>query len=505
MTEESRLTRLEPGMQILVGGDRIVHVSAELAEKFLPGDRLIAVRSAGADGDVLHIPRAIHEIATAAVTRAVEAFEALQTASDEQITRFYEGFAERLSDAGIWSQISRANEYDVARAKEKGRSTTRLVADDKMRANMITGLRQWRDLPSRRDTVISTTEHQGWFVDEIVSPCGVVAFVFEGRPNVLADATGVLRSGNTAVFRIGSDALGTAKAIMDLALIPALTASDLPEGSVVLLESAEHSAGWALFADPRLALATARGSGKSVDLLGAIAREAGNDVSLHGTGGAWIIADESADASKFELAVYNSTDRKVCNTLNVVCIPRSRSADLVPRMLDALQRRGEKLGYGYRLHVAEGCEALIPKDLFTTETSVYRADGVRHELLATVWPKNQLGHEWEWEQTPEVTFVAVSDLDEGIRLFNSQSPRLVASLISEDASAHERFLREINAPFIGNGFTRWVDGQYALDRPELGISNWRNGRLLARTGILTGDGVYTIKLRVRQVDPDVHR
>ena len=44
MTKETRLTRLEPGMQILVGGDRIVHVSAELAEKFLPGDRLIAVR-----------------------------------------------------------------------------------------------------------------------------------------------------------------------------------------------------------------------------------------------------------------------------------------------------------------------------------------------------------------------------------------------------------------------------------------------------------------------------
>ena len=48
----------------------------------------------------------------------------------------------------------------------------------------------------------------------LTAPLGVVGFVFEGRPNVFADATGVLRGGNTVVFRIGSDALGTARAIV---------------------------------------------------------------------------------------------------------------------------------------------------------------------------------------------------------------------------------------------------------------------------------------------------
>ena len=126
-------------------------------------------------------------------------------------------------------------------------------------------------------------------------------------------------------------------------------------------------------------------------------------------------------------------------------------------------------------------------------------------MTATVWPADQLGREWEWEQTPEVTVAAITDLDEGIQLFNTQSPRLVASLISEDQAAHDYFLKSMNAPFLGNGFTRWVDGQYALERPELGLSNWQNGRLLARGGVLTGDGVFTIKLRVRQTNPDVHR
>ncbi len=228
-------------------------------------------------------------------------------------------------------------------------------------------------------------------------------------------------------------------------------------------------------------------------------------MSLHGTGGGWIIADTHADPDKFELAVYNSLDRKVCNTVTVICIPHSRAGDLVPKLLSALQKRGEKLGHGYRLHVAHGSEDIIPKELFTTETEVLRATGAVHELTATVWPADQLGHEWEWEQTPEVTVVAIHDLDEGIRLFNEQSPLMVASLISEDEAAHEKLLRELNAPFIGNGFTRWVDGQYALCRPELGLSNWQNGRLLARAAVLTGDGVFTVKLRVKQSDPDVHR
>ena len=134
-----------------------------------------------------------------------------------------------------------------------------------------------------------------------------------------------------------------------------------------------------------------------------------------------------------------------------------------------------------------------------------RIAGVKREMLAGTLPADELGREWEWEQTPEVTVAAVADLEEGVRLFNSQSPLLVASLISEDPAAHEFFLKAVNAPFLGNGFTRWVDGQYALCRPELGLSNWQNGRLFARGGILTGDGVFTVKLRVRQTDPDIHR
>ncbi|RYG09382.1 MAG: glutamate-5-semialdehyde dehydrogenase, partial [Caulobacteraceae bacterium] len=65
--------------------------------------------------------------------------------------------------------------------------------------------------------------------------------------------------------------------------------------------------------------------------------------------------------------------------------------------------------------------------------------------------------------------------------------------------------RAVNASFVGDGFTRWVDGQYALGKPELGLSNWEHGRLFARGGVLAGDGVFTVRTRMRQTDPLVRR
>ena len=103
-----------------------------------------------------------------------------------------------------------------------------------MRSDMIAGLRGWARSaaggPRHRRT--HDRQHDGWSVEARRAPLGVVGFVFEGRPNVFADAAGVVRTGNTVVFRIGSDALGTAEAIVEHALDPALALAGLPEGTV---------------------------------------------------------------------------------------------------------------------------------------------------------------------------------------------------------------------------------------------------------------------------------
>ncbi len=386
-----------------------------------------------------------------------------------------------------------------------GRSVTRLVLSQKMRSDMIDGLRGWAKADSVRNRSIEQITHEGWSVDLLMAGLGPVGFVFEGRPNVFADATGVLRAGNTVVFRIGSDALGTAEAIVEHALDPALASAGLPDGAVSLVASAARSAGWAMFSHPGLALAVARGSGAAVSQLGSVARQAGIPVSLHGTGGAWIVAGPAADPNVLSRAVYHSLDRKVCNTLDTLCVTSDRVEDLVPVFLEALLESGARLGTSPKLHVAEGSESAVPADWFSRSVPIARAQGAVDEPQAELISTDLLGVEWEWEQSPEVTLKVVASLDEAIDLFNTQSPRFAASLISTSDEEHEHFFNRIDSPFVGNGFTRWVDGQYALSRPELGLSNWQFGRLFGRGGVLSGDSVYTVRTRVTQTDPDIGR
>jgi glutamate-5-semialdehyde dehydrogenase len=496
MTALEPVIALKAGTPILVGGNHQVFVTTALADAFRPGDALAVVESNG-NAEVLHVPASERVVAERAVSRAVQAFGMMSAVSDRQISTFFTLFAENLSNDAIWDQIIRVNEADVQAAKSRGRSTTRLEASAKLRHNMIEGLLTWAKAPTRRGQVLETVEHETWTAQLVAAELGVVAFVFEGRPNVVADATGVLRGGNTVVFRIGRDALGTAKAMLQYALEPALENAGLPSGAVSLVDSPSHAAGWAMFMDRRLSLAVARGSGSAVHTLGTLAQSAGVPVSLHGTGGAWVVASEEADPAAFEQVVFNSLDRKVCNTVNTCCIPESAAELLVPRLLRGLERAAERRLHAYKLHVAVGSERWVPRELFARQVSIGRAEGLVSEMQAESIDATKLGHEWEWEDSPEVTLVVVDHVDHAIDLFNAQSPQFVASLVSPNAVEHEHFYSRVNAPFVGDALTRWVDGQFALKRPELGLSNWERGRLFGRGGILSGDSVYTVRTRYR--------
>jgi glutamate-5-semialdehyde dehydrogenase len=496
------LESLVAGQAIPFGGDRVTHVDPELAARFRAGDRLLVVQSSGA---LLHVPAAVHELVDRAVADAAAGFAALAACSDDQISDFFDRFALALADESTFAPIAVANDADVARAAERGRSTTRLVLDTIMRTGMIDGLRGWRDSPSRRDAAIGRVEHDGWAVDVRRAPLGVVGFVFEGRPNVFADACGVLRTGNAVVFRIGSDALGTARAIVEHALDPALRAAGLPVGIVRLVDSPTHAAGHALFSDRRLTLAVARGSGTAVAELGAVAAQSGTPVSLHGTGGAWLVTGSSAVPSVVAQAVRHSLDRKVCNTLNVCAVTRDRADEIVPVVLAALDAAASERATSARLHVVSGSESFVAPDRFGRTVSIERADGVHDEPAASLLDEADLAHEWEWERSPEMTLVVVESVGEAVALCNRYSPRFVASLISDDPAEHDRFYADVDAPFVGNGFTRWVDGQYALNAPELGLSNWQFGPTLGRGAILSGDSVHTVRHRATVSDHTVRR
>ena len=496
------LAHVTEGQEIPFGGDRVTVVSAELAGRFRSGDRLIVVQPTGA---LLLIPEAVGALVAETVDDADKAFSQLATVTDDQITDFFDRFAAALGDDAIFSAIARANAGDVAAATAKGRSTTRLVLDERMRSDMIDGLLGWRDSASRRDSVVDRIDHEAWSVESRRAPLGVVGFVFEGRPNVFADACGVVRTGNAVVFRIGSDALATARAIVDYALLPALRGAGLPEGTVRLVDSPTHAAGHALFADRRLGLAVARGSGAAVGELGAVASQSGTPVSLHGTGGAWLVAGTAASPATLRQAVQHSLDRKVCNTLNVVVLLRDRADELVGSVLAGMDDAATARAASARLHVVSGSEPYVPAERFEQMVSITRTAGSADEPSASTCEPAELSTEWEWEQSPEITLVVVDSIVEATELCNHYSPRFVASIITEDATELDGFYADVDAPFVGNGFTRWVDGQYALNAPELGLSNWQFGRMLGRGAILSGDSVHTVRYRATVSDQSLRR
>ncbi|MCA9618365.1 MAG: aldehyde dehydrogenase family protein, partial [Myxococcales bacterium] len=359
------------------------------------GDRVLPVAEVG---ELLVLPRAACRAAEEAVAEARDAFATVSRADPQAISHFFQAFAAQLADDRIWQSIAQANEGDVARAKVQGRHVGRLTVSAKMRADMIAGLEGWAKARPRVGEVVERREGDGFRIERRRAPLGVVAFVFEGRPNVFADGAGVLRNGNTAVMRIGGAALDTALAIEAGALGPALDAAGLPRGAVRLVRSRDRAAGQALFTLRDVRLAVARGSGPVVALLGAIAESHGIPASLHGTGGAWIYVEASASREQVERVLTSSLDRKVCNTLNTLVIDEAAVAVHGATVAATLADLGAVA------HVARG--------------------GAR-VLAGAALDEGELGHEWEWDERPELTVCVAAGLDDAAALFNRYSPRFV--------------------------------------------------------------------------------
>jgi glutamate-5-semialdehyde dehydrogenase len=180
-----------------------------------------------------------------------------------------------------------------------------------------------------------------------------------------------------------------------------------------------------------------------------------------------MFVEASASPERLKNAVRFSLDRKVCNTLNVLVLERAAVERLGPCVAQVLSELSAKV------HVVAGSDGVVQ-------------GGVP-------LPEAELGSEWEWEGTPELSLVIARDFAHAVELINRYSPRFVASILSERAGAFDAFYAAVEAPYVSNGFTRWVDGQWAWHRPELGLTNWETGRLLGRSGFLSGDDLTSVR------------
>src|SRR5690242_2375443 len=117
MSDVATLRALPKGTRLLFGGDRLIEVPDEIAERFEPGDAVVVD---DVNLEVLRIPKAERERCSRAIGEARAAFAELCRVEDAAISRFFGLFADALEDAAVWSRIEAANAADVANAERRG-------------------------------------------------------------------------------------------------------------------------------------------------------------------------------------------------------------------------------------------------------------------------------------------------------------------------------------------------------------------------------------------------
>jgi glutamate-5-semialdehyde dehydrogenase len=269
-------------------------------------------------------------------------------------------------------------------------------------------------------------------------PVGVIGVNYEARPNVTIDvASQLVKSRNAGVLRTGSAAIGSARALHQHVIAPALTDAGLDAGAVQIVGEPGHEYANALVRQPELIrLVILRGSGGTTAALGAEAARHGVRTLAHAEGGGVLYVDTAAAPDTVRRLLRQGTDRLGdCNRVNLVLVAQA---------------------------VADEFEPLIRDELATLGIAVSAAP-LPHPI----------GHEWALDDGNEatVTLLRVPDALAAARLANSETSGLAATIVTEDGSTARRFLNRYQGTgAFWNATTRLLDGFKLLAVPETGIN-----------------------------------
>jgi len=278
----------------------------------------------------------------------------------------------------------------------------------------------------------------GLVVEERRRPVGVIGANYEARPNVTVDvASQLVKSRNAGVLRTGAAAIGSAAALLDEVIRPALAGAGLDPGAVQLIRTPERDAARALVSLPRLIpLVILRGSGETTAALAAVGAAHGVRTLAHADGGGVLFVDAAADRERALALVERSLDRLgVCNRLNLLLIARPLWDELLP----AVVARLESLGLA---------PSLPPHD-------------------------HPLGHEWALDGGREatVTVAPAEDALDAARIANEETSGIAAAIVTEDPATADAFLTAYGGTgAFWNATTRLLDGFELLAAPETGIN-----------------------------------
>jgi glutamate-5-semialdehyde dehydrogenase len=344
-----------------------------------------------------------------------------------------------------------ANREDVNGARAKGLAPAlldRLTLSAKSVAAMAEGLRQIAQL---RDPVgeISDLSYRpsGIQVGRMRVPLGVVAIIYEARPNVTADAAGLcLKSGNAAILRGGSEAIHCNQAIASC-VHEGLRDAGLPESAVQVIETTDRAAvGELITMKEYVDIIVPRG-GKG--LIERISSESRIPVLKHLDGVCHVYIDERADLDKAIRIADNAKTQRLgtCNTMETLLVHKGIAAKVLPALCQIYLDKGIELRVDAQARSAAGA-ALAARTKEATEEDWYT------EYLDAI-----------------LSIRVVADLDQAIEHITVYGSQHTDAIVTEDYSRARRFLREVDSSSVMvNASTRFADGfEYGLGA-EIGIS-----------------------------------
>lgn len=337
------------------------------------------------------------------------------------------------------------NQKDLAAGRANGLDAAmldRLTVKPATVDAMIEGLRQVAGLKDPCGAISDLNMlPSGIQVGRMRIPLGVIGIIYESRPNVTIDAASLcLKSGNAVILRGGSEAINSNRAIA-ACVHAGLKVAGLPADVVQVVATTDRAAVGALITMPEFVDVIIPRGGKS--LIERISREARVPVIKHLDGICHVYIDESADLQKaFDVTMNSKTHRYgVCNALETLLVNRAVAPAILPRLAEALTEKGVEL---------RGCDATC---------AIISANVATDEDWATEY------------LAPILSIKIVADLDEAMAHIQQYSSKHTESIITENFSRAQRFLREVDSSSVMvNASTRFADGfQYGLGA-EIGIS-----------------------------------
>lgn len=380
----------------------------------------------------------------ALASQAREAARAMAAASTDVKNRALHAMAQGLLDRH--EEILRANAADLAGAQGKGYPPAFLdrlrLTIERVRA-MARGLQEVAALPDPVGEVTGMERRpNGLWVGRMRVPLGVIAVIYESRPNVTADVTGLcLKAGNAILLRGGSEAIRSNTAIAAV-LTASAEAAGLPKGAVGIVEITDRAAVHALLKlDRYIDLVIPRGG---EELVRTVKEASTIPVIAHEKGLCHIYVDEAADRSMAAEIVFNAKVERpgVCNAIETLLVHTRVAGEFLPVIAARLAAAGVDL---------RGCpktRKVLPNIAEATAT------------------------DWQTEYLDLILSIKVVDsFEEAVTHIRQYGSGLAEGIVTADYRRALCFLREVDAGVVFvNASTRFADGgEFGLGA-EIGIS-----------------------------------